>query len=199
MGRMGSRHGQVICGVDEAGRGPWAGPVVAAAVILCRDDPIDGLDDSKKLTAAAREQLFDEIVRRAAVATALVGPRRIDAMNIRAASLHAMALAIDGLPTTPTVALIDGNAIPPGLGPKGRALVRGDARSVSIAAASIVAKVVRDRLMIRLAEACPGYGFEAHKGYGTAQHRKALLELGPTIHHRRSFAPVRDCFARAAA
>lgn len=186
-----SRYRQVICGVDEAGRGPWAGPVVVAAVILDRDNPIEGLDDSKKLSPARREVLFAEIMASACIATAIVGYRRIETMNIRGASLYGMARAIDGLALRPTLALIDGNALPPGCSVKTRALVGGDGRSASIAAASIVAKVTRDRLMVRLARACPGYGFEAHKGYGTPQHRAALDLLGPSIHHRRTFAPIR--------
>ena len=183
---------KIICGVDEAGRGPWAGPVVAAAVILDRDDTIEGLNDSKKLSAKVRERLFEEIVARATVATAIVGCDKIERLNIRGASLYAMARAINGLCVVPDVALIDGNALPPGLTIKARTMVRGDQRSGSIAAASIVAKVTRDRLMVHLAKSCPGYGFEAHKGYGTEQHREALALLGPSIHHRRNFAPIRE-------
>ena len=186
------RNRKIICGVDEAGRGPWAGPVVAAAVILDRDDPIEGLDDSKRLSAKVRERLFEEIVARATVATAIVGCAKIERLNIRGASLYAMSRAINGLCVPPDVALIDGNAIPPGLAVKARAMVRGDQRSGSIAAASIVAKVTRDRLMVQLARSCPGYGFEAHKGYGTEQHREALARLGPSIHHRANFAPIRS-------
>ncbi len=183
---------KIICGVDEAGRGPWAGPVVAAAVILDRDSPIEGLDDSKRLSAKVRESLFVEICRTAIVATAIVGCDKIERLNIRGASLYAMKRAINGLSLIPDVALIDGNAVPPGLAVKARTMVRGDQRSDSIAAASIVAKVTRDRLMVHLARSCPGYGFEAHKGYGTEQHREALARLGPSIHHRRNFAPIRS-------
>ena len=196
--RASGRYTRIICGVDEAGRGPWAGPVVAAAVILDRALPIEGLDDSKKLSPRERERLFAEIVARADVATAVVGCSKIESMNIRGASLYAMKQAIAGLHTVPTVALIDGDAVPPGLAIHARALVRGDERSASISAASIVAKVVRDRLMTRLALSCPGYGFEAHKGYGTPQHREALERLGPSAHHRRGFAPVREWLARSA-
>ncbi len=186
-----SRYRQIVCGVDEAGRGPWAGPVVVAAVILDRTRPIEGLDDSKKLSAARREALFAEIMASAWVSTAVVGAKRIETMNIRGASLYGMSRAIDGLALRPTMALIDGNALPPDCPVKARALVGGDARSASIAAASIIAKVTRDRLMVRLARSCPGYGFECHKGYGTEQHRDALSRLGPSIHHRRTFAPIR--------
>ena len=194
-----SRYRQIVCGVDEAGRGPWAGPVVVAAVILDRARPIDGLDDSKKLSEARREALFGEIMASAWVSTAVVGCKRIETMNIRGASLYGMTQAIHGLALRPTLALVDGNALPPGCTVKARALVGGDGRSASIAAASIVAKVTRDRMMVRLSRCCPGYGFEAHKGYGTAQHREALDRLGPTIHHRRGFAPIRALLAGALA
>ncbi|GAB5374753.1 MAG: ribonuclease HII [Acuticoccus sp.] len=187
----------MACGVDEAGRGPWAGPVVAAAVILDRARPIEGLDDSKRLTARVRERLFGEIIDSATIATAIVGCDRIERLNIRGASLYAMTRAINALAVAPDLALIDGNALPPGLAIKARALVKGDQRSASVAAASIVAKVTRDRLMVHLARSCPGYGFEAHKGYGTEQHRAALARLGPSIHHRRGFAPVRAALAAA--
>jgi len=187
-----SAYRRIICGVDEAGRGPWAGPVVAAAVILDRDRPIAGLDDSKRLSAKVREQLFAEILASATVATAVIGCAKIESLNIRGASLYAMVRAINGLCEVPDLALIDGNAIPPGLGVRARTLVKGDQRSASIAAASIVAKVTRDRLMVHLARSCPGYGFEQHKGYGTELHREALARLGPSVHHRRGFAPVRS-------
>lgn len=190
--RRTSRYSQIVCGVDEAGRGPWAGPVVVAAVILDRNRPIDGLDDSKVLPPAVRERLYEEIVREArAVATVMVGCARIEAMNIRGATLWGMARAVASLPERPTVALIDGVDVPPGLVVTGRALIDGDARSASIAAASIVAKVTRDRLMVRLGEAFPAYGFERHKGYGTPEHREALARHGPSIHHRRRWAPIR--------
>ncbi len=195
---MTSRYRQVVCGVDEAGRGPWAGPVVVAAVILDRARPIEGLDDSKVLAASVRERLYDEIVRTAAaVATVMVGCARIEAMNIRGATLWGMARAVHSLPERPTVALFDGVDVPPGLAVKGRALIDGDARSASIAAASIVAKVTRDRLMVRLGEAFPMYGFERHKGYGTPEHREALALHGPSVHHRRGWAPIREALQRA--
>ena len=193
-----SRYAQVVCGVDEAGRGPWAGPVVVAAVVLERgaEHSIAGLDDSKRLLPAVREAVFAEIVQRASVSTVVVARERVDALNIRGATLWGMVRAIAGLSCQPTVALIDGRDVPPGLKVKGRALVGGDSRSASIAAASIVAKVTRDRLMRRLGASDPRYGFERHKGYGTPEHRAALNEFGPSIHHRQSFAPVRDATLR---
>ncbi|MEM0909007.1 MAG: ribonuclease HII [Pseudomonadota bacterium] len=197
MARLKGRQ-RVVCGVDEAGRGPWAGPVVAAAVVLDPHNPIDGLDDSKRLTQKVRERLFDDIVARAHVCVALAGCARIEAMNIRGASLFAMASAINGLAVPLDLALIDGNAIPNGLAVEAEAIVRGDQRCAAISAASIVAKVTRDRLMVRLAQSAPGYGFEAHKGYGTLRHREALEALGPSPHHRRSFKPVRDVLERLA-
>ena len=181
-----------IAGIDEAGRGPLAGPVVTAAVILDPRNIPSGLDDSKRLTAHRREQLFDEIIDSAEVAVAMASAARIDAMNIRAATLWAMAKAAAGLGRRPVYALIDGRDVPDGLPCPGRALVKGDQRSVSVAAASIIAKVTRDRLMVRLGRAYPAYGFERHMGYGTAVHRRALAEHGPCPHHRRSFAPVRQ-------
>ncbi|GLK77081.1 ribonuclease HII [Methylopila jiangsuensis] len=179
-----------VAGVDEAGRGPLAGPVVTAAVILDPDAIPHGLADSKALTAARREKLFAEIVRHAQVAVASASPERIEALNIRGATLWAMGRAMAGLPTRPGFALIDGRDVPPGLPCPADAVIDGDALSLSIAAASIVAKVVRDRMMKRLGEACPGYGFEKHMGYGTAAHLEALRRLGPSPHHRRGFAPV---------
>ena len=183
--------GGPVCGVAEAGRGPWAGPVVVAAVTFNGRRPPEGLGDSKVLTAEARQRLFSAIMAVADVSVVLASPGRIDAMNIRGATLWAMARAVAGLAERPAGALIDGRDVPPGLSCEGRALVSGDARSPSIAAASIVAKVTRDRLMTALAASAPGYGFERHKGYGTAEHAAALAALGVSVHHRRSFAPVR--------
>ena len=168
---------------------------MVAAVILPRRFRIDGLADSKLLTHEVREALFAIICREAMVSTVVVGAARVDAMNIRGATLWGMARAVATLPEPPTIALVDGIDVPPGLRVKGRALVKGDQRSTAISAASIVAKVTRDRLMIRLASAFPGYGFERHKGYGTPEHRDALATLGPCVHHRRSFAPVRLALA----
>ena len=186
-----SVHGPV-CGVDEAGRGPLAGPVVAAAVILEPGAIPPGLDDSKKLTARQREKLFDILMAQTHSATACVNVATIDAINIRAASLLAMKMAVDGLPVEPAHALIDGNACPAELSCPATSLVKGDARSLSIAAASIVAKVTRDRIMERAGQDYQHYGFERHKGYGTRVHLDALAAHGPCPLHRISFAPVRN-------
>lgn len=183
-------HG-LVAGLDEAGRGPLAGPVVAAAVILDLQALPDGLNDSKALSKKARERLFEEILATSTVSIASASAREIEATNIRAASLTAMSRALHSLPLMPSYALVDGRDIPPGFKCPARALIKGDARSLSIAAASIIAKVTRDRLMAELAGECPGYGWERNKGYGTAEHREALACLGITRHHRRSFAPVR--------
>lgn len=182
---------RLIAGVDEAGRGPLAGPVVAAAVILDRDKPIAGLNDSKKLSPAHRTRLCDALLETAHIGIGIAPPARIDAMNIRGASLWAMARALAALPARPGLALIDGRDIPPDAPVPSQAIIRGDARSLSIAAASIVAKVWRDRIMEGLAARHPGYGFGRNKGYPTAEHRAALTRLGATCHHRRSFAPVK--------
>lgn len=181
--------GGPIAGVDEAGRGPWAGPVVAAAVILNPDDIPNGLNDSKALDSVARTSLFDAITDTADFAVAIADVARIDRDNILQATLWAMQQAVAHLVTAPRLALIDGNKIPH-LNCEARAIVKGDARCLSIAAASIIAKVTRDRLMADLARTCPGYGFERHKGYGTPEHKAALGRLGVTPHHRRSFKPV---------
>ncbi|MDA4844879.1 ribonuclease HII [Hoeflea poritis] len=182
---------RLIAGTDEAGRGPLAGPVVAAAVILCPDSIPEGLDDSKKLSEARRESLFDRILSSAIVAVASSGPARIDRTDIRKASLDAMRRAIAALPERPDHALIDGRDVPPGLICPAGAIIKGDARSLSIAAASIVAKVTRDRMMARAAGDFPAFGFERHAGYGTAAHRKAITDNGPCPLHRMSFRPMR--------
>lgn len=179
-----------VCGVDEAGRGPLAGPVVAAAVILDRNCQIPGLNDSKKLTPVSRDALYEQILSTAQVAIASVSASLIDRMNIRAASLEAMRRAIAALPNVPGHALIDGNALPPGSPCSTTALIKGDARSFSIAAASIVAKVTRDRMMERADRYHPAYQLARHKGYPTVAHRTALSHAGPCPLHRRSFAPV---------
>jgi ribonuclease HII len=181
--------GGPICGVDEAGRGPWAGPVVAAAVILDPNDIPLGVADSKTLDAVARELLFPRIMATARVAVGIASVDRIDRDNILNATLWAMAQAVTQLPTPPRLALIDGNKAPR-LSCQTRTLVKGDARCLSIAAASIIAKVTRDRLMVETSRAYPGYGFENHKGYGTPEHRSAIDRLGVTDIHRRSFKPV---------
>jgi ribonuclease HII len=178
-----------VAGCDEAGRGPLAGPVVAAAVILVPDRVPRGLNDSKKLNAAAREKLYAKICATAHVAVALAPPARIDRDNILRASLWALARAVAALPLRPRLVLVDGrDRIATDCDCE--AVVRGDGIVASIAAASIVAKVTRDRLMARLGSVHPGYGFERHMGYSVPEHCAALTRLGPTIHHRRSFAPV---------
>jgi len=185
-------QGATICGVDEAGRGPWAGPVVAAAVVLDRGNIPPGLNDSKKLTAARRAALFDAIRAAASVGVGVGTVEEIDALNIMRANDLAMLRAIGALNPAPGAALIDGNRVPPGWPCRAQALVGGDGRSLSIAAASIIAKVTRDRIMAELAKAHPGYSWERNRGYGTAEHRAALDRLGVTPHHRRSFRPIHN-------
>ena len=181
-----------VCGVDEAGRGPLAGPVVAAAVILDRNAIPEGINDSKKLSESARDQLYRDILSSAsAVSVAMAPPARIDAFNIAAATRWAMRQAMRSLAIVPGAALIDGNMKPDGAICPEFCLVSGDSLSLSIAAASVVAKVTRDRLMARLDRSEPVYGFARHKGYGTAMHRQMLSDTGPSRHHRFSFAPVR--------
>jgi ribonuclease HII len=181
-----------IAGVDEVGRGPLAGPVTAAAVVLDPARIPAGLNDSKKLTHARRAALSAELHAVAKVSIAHASVAEIDQLNILRASHLAMCRAIAGLPVPPDLALIDGNQLPRGLSCAGETVVKGDARSLSIAAASIVAKVARDQLMVILAQQHPGYGWETNAGYGTAAHLAALLNLGVTPHHRRSFAPVHN-------
>lgn len=180
-----------VAGADEAGRGPLAGPVVAAAVILDPERIPDGLNDSKQLTAARREELFVEILATATVSIASSSATRIDTTDIRKASLDAMRRAICGLAMPASYVLTDGLDVPTGLACPGKAVVKGDARSFSIAAASIVAKVTRDRMMARAGVVFPAYGFAAHAGYGTAQHRAGIEEHGPCSLHRMSFRPLR--------
>lgn len=184
--------GGLVAGVDEAGRGPLAGPVCAAAVILDRAHIPPGLNDSKVLSAARRAVLFDLIHAHAHVGLGWASVEEIDALNIRAASLLAMRRAVEGLGCVPDAALIDGNACPDGLPCRGITLVKGDAKSLSVAAASIIAKVARDRVMAELAKAHPGYGWEVNQGYPTAAHLAALQDMGVTPHHRRSFRPVHN-------
>lgn len=186
--------GEIVCGVDEAGRGPLAGPVVAAAVVLDPARPIVGLDDSKALSAKKRERLFDEIVAHAlAYSVASASVEEIDSLNILHATMLAMKRAVEGLSVLPTLAKIDGNRCPM-LAIRSEAIVGGDALVPSISAASILAKVTRDRMLVELHQQFPMYGFDAHAGYGTPQHLAALREHGPCEHHRRSFAPVREAF-----
>ncbi|TWB98167.1 RNase HII [Bradyrhizobium macuxiense] len=178
-----------VAGCDEAGRGPLAGPVVAAAVVLDPDRVPKGLDDSKRLTAERREELFEEICATAAFSVAVASPARIDRDNILRASLWALARAVHALPEMPKHVFVDGRdklATPCDCD----AVIGGDGIVASIAAASIIAKVTRDRLMCALALDCPGYGFEQHKGYGVPEHLEALDRLGPSTHHRSFFAPV---------
>lgn len=179
-----------VCGVDEAGRGPLAGPVVAAAVILTPGKIPRGLNDSKQLNHERREALYPLIMERAIVGIGIADVARIDRDNIFQAAMWAMVQAVKALGVEPGRCLIDGNHVPKLLMLPGEAIVEGDAKCLSIAAASIIAKVTRDRMMVELAETHPGYGFEAHKGYGTPQHLAELTRLGPCPIHRRSFAPV---------
>jgi ribonuclease HII len=178
-----------IAGVDEAGRGPLAGPVVAAAVILNRKRIPKGLDDSKQMTAEAREDAFGRIMDCATVGVGEASVDEIDLVNIRQATHLAMARAVRALNLVPSFALVDGNDAP-ALPCRCDTIVDGDARSVSIAAASIIAKVTRDRMMRALHDAHPEYGWLTNKGYGTPEHLDALNRVGPCCHHRRSFAPV---------
>ena len=184
---QGVTNAQTVCGVDEAGRGPLAGPVTAAAVILPRGLVIEGLDDSKKLSEKRRRALFEVIQREAiAVSVVSISPRVIDDINILQATMRAMAAAVEGLSICPEYVLVDGNRLPPWTY-DGEAIVGGDAKSMSIAAASIIAKVTRDALMVAYDAQYPGYGFAKHKGYGTKEHIEAIGAQGLTDIHRVSF------------
>ncbi len=186
----------LMAGVDEAGRGPLAGPVVAAAVILDELQPIKGLADSKKLTALRREKLYDEIRAKAlCCSVAQASVQEIDELNILQATMLAMRRAVEGLRLKPQRVLVDGNRLPV-LSMAAEAIVKGDALVPAISAASILAKVTRDRWCAELDARYPEYGFAAHKGYGTALHMAALQEHGPCPEHRSSFAPVREALAR---
>ena len=178
---------KAICGVDEAGRGPLAGPVCAAAVILPPNTIIDGVNDSKKLTEKKRETLFD-VIKETAVSycIAYASVEEIESINILIATMLAMKRAVEGLDVKADYAMIDGNKMPP-LDIDGETIVKGDAKSMSIACASILAKVSRDRLMYEYAKEYPQYQFDKHKGYGTSAHREAILEYGPCPYHRMSF------------
>lgn len=176
-----------ICGIDEVGRGPLAGPVVAGAVILPKDCDILYINDSKKLSEKKREELYDVIMEKAvATGIGLVSNERIDEINILQATYEAMRMAISKLEVKPDILLNDAVTIP-GVDIRQVPIIKGDAKSISIGAASIIAKVTRDRLMVEYGELFPGYGFESNKGYGSAAHIAALKELGPTPIHRRSF------------
>ena len=178
---------QAICGIDEVGRGPFAGPVVAGAVILPKGSRILYVNDSKKLSEKKREELYDVIMNEAvAVGVGIVGPERIDEVNILNATYEAMHQAINNLGVTPDILLNDAVDIP-GIDIKQVPIIKGDAKSLSIASASIIAKVTRDRLMYSYDELYPEYGFAKHKGYGTKQHRDALAEYGPCPIHRKTF------------
>ena len=179
-----------IAGVDEVGRGPLAGPVTAAAVVLDPARIPTGLNDSKKLTRRARQTLYDEILQVADVSIAHASVEEIDSLNILRASHLAMIRALDGLQTPADYALIDGNMVPRDLTLPVRTIIKGDSLSQSISAASIMAKVCRDYVMLSLAQQYPGYGWETNMGYGSKSHMSALRDLGPTPHHRRSFKPV---------
>lgn len=181
-----------VAGVDEVGRGPLAGPVTAAAVVLDPDRIPEGLNDSKKLTARRREALAEELWQVADVSVAWASVEEIDEHNILRAAHIAMLRAVQGLKLPPDHLLIDGNLIPRGTAISAEAVIKGDARSQSISAASIVAKVCRDKVMVDLAQQFPGYGWETNAGYGSAAHLSALENLGVTPHHRRSFKPVHN-------
>lgn len=187
-----ARNLSPIAGVDEVGRGPLSGPVTAAAVILDPANIPQGLGDSKALSVTKRERLFSEIMASAQVSVAHATVEEIDALNILRASHLAMERAVAGLAIAPAHVLVDGNLIPAGLKGRAEAIVKGDAKSLSIAAASIIAKVTRDRIMVDLAQQHPGYGWDVNAGYPTKQHLEALLNLGVTPWHRRSFRPVHN-------
>jgi ribonuclease HII len=192
-----ARGARRVAGVDEVGRGPLAGPVTAAAVVLEPDNLPDGLNDSKKLTAKRREALAEWLAANCDHCIIHVGVEEIDRLNIYHASHLAMCMAVAGLKTAPCHVLVDGNRVPRDLSCPGEAIVGGDARCVTIAAASILAKVARDRLMVDLAQQHPGYGWEANAGYATPAHKQALLDLGVTPYHRRSFEPVHNILCKA--
>lgn len=181
-----------VAGVDEAGRGPLCGPVVAAAVVLDPNRIPDGINDSKKLSNRRREILFTQIMEQALVGVGQASAAEIDDLNILRASHLAMRRAIEALPMAPDHVLIDGNLVPRDLTVSAEALIKGDGRSLSIGAASIIAKVVRDRIMVDLAQQHPGYGWDKNAGYPTKDHLAALKNLGVTPHHRRSFKPVHN-------
>ena len=181
-----------VAGVDEVGRGPLAGPVVAAAVVLDPDNIPDGLNDSKQMSKKKRAALYDILHEIADVSIAQASVREIEEHNILRASHIAMVRAISGLTHPADFALIDGNMVPRGLNVAAGTIIKGDTRSLSIAAASIVAKVWRDRLMLSLAQQHPGYGWETNQGYPTKEHKAGLKSHGVTLHHRRTFAPVHN-------
>ncbi len=189
---LAARWGGPVAGVDEAGRGPLAGPVVAAAVVLDPETVPEGLDDSKRLSTPRRDALFAALealaaAGRARIGTGLAEPAEIGALNILRATDLAMARAVTALGAPLAGVLVDGNRVPPGIAPRAEALVGGDGQAASVAAASIIAKVTRDRIMDRLAARHPGYGWERNRGYPTAEHRAAIARLGPCAEHRPGF------------
>lgn len=190
-----NQHEGLVCGIDEAGRGPWAGPVTACAVIFNQEtiSPIlsESLNDSKKLTAKKREFLFDLIKAESIWCVGEASVDEIDDLNILNATYLAMTRAVQGLSETPDYALVDGNRMPPQLGVKGEPIIKGDGLSCSIAAASIIAKVTRDRYMALLANEFPDYGWEKNAGYGVKRHQEGLAQCGVTPHHRRSYKPIK--------
>jgi ribonuclease HII len=190
-------YGRILAGVDEAGRGPWAGPVVAAAVILdnAKIGTLTRLDDSKKLSEKTREELFETVIE-ACVSYCICGisNTRIDSTDILSATMRAMAACLKGLRTSPGKVIIDGNTLPDAPGFDMEAVVDGDAKSLSVAAASVLAKVHRDRIMRNFDRIYPGYGFSRHKGYGTREHEEALGKLGICPIHRKSYKPVKKYF-----
>ncbi|WP_299843493.1 ribonuclease HII [uncultured Paracoccus sp.] len=190
------RGARRVAGVDEVGRGPLAGPVTACAVVLDPGNIPEGLNDSKKLTAARREALAEWVMQNCDWSAAHVSVEAIDRLNILQASHLAMVRAVAGLATAPCHVLVDGNRLPRDLTLPAEAVVKGDARCLTIAAASIVAKVLRDRIMEDLAQQYPGYGWEVNAGYPTPTHKRALLDMGVTPHHRRSFKPVHNILCR---
>jgi len=184
------QYGGPVAGIDEAGRGPWAGPVVVAAVILNPDRIPQGLNDSKQLTAQEREERYAEIMATSIVSVAIGPVKQIDRINILQASLWGMRKAYRGLQVPAGAAIIDGNIVPKRFPCKARAVVCGDALSLSVAAASIVAKVTRDRMMVKLSRRYRRYAWDSNKGYGTREHADAIKKHGICIHHRRSFSPI---------
>jgi len=184
------QYGAPVAGIDEAGRGPWAGPVVVAAVILNPDRIPEGLNDSKQLTPQEREERYAEIMATSIVSVAIGPVKQIDRINILQASLWGMRKAYRGLQVPVGAALIDGNIVPRRFPCKARAVVGGDALSLSVAAASIVAKVTRDRMMVKLSRRYRRYAWDSNKGYGTREHAEAIKKHGVCTHHRRSFSPI---------
>lgn len=189
---MEKKIGGTVAGVDEVGRGPWAGPVVAAAVVLRPDTPLDGITDSKKLSPTRRRDLAARLHETADVSIAAASVEEIDSLNILEATGLAMIRAVQGLDIEPDHILIDGNRIPKDFRWPATAMIKGDGRSASIAAASICAKVYRDDLMAQLDTTYPGYGWARNAGYGTREHREALNRLGVSPEHRKSFRPIRE-------